>query len=75
MIVGFILGVIAIRETKRTGQEGYGVALAGTILGGLALAAGLIANAAGWHDATDVAMLKRARSVSIDEDQTRLGRA
>ena len=42
VIVGFILGVIAMRETKRTGQEGYGVALAGTIIGGLALAAGLI---------------------------------
>ncbi len=42
MIVGFILGVIAMRETKRTGQEGYGVALAGTIIGGLALGAGLI---------------------------------
>jgi hypothetical protein len=42
VIVGVILGVIAMRETKRTGQEGFGVALAGTIIGGLALAAGLI---------------------------------
>jgi len=42
VIVGFILGVIAIRETKRTGQQGYGLALAGTIIGGLALAAGVI---------------------------------
>ncbi len=42
VIVGFILGVIAIRETRRTGQQGYGLALAGTIIGGLALAAGVI---------------------------------
>ena len=34
-IVGLILGVIAMRETKRTGQEGWGMALAGTIIGGL----------------------------------------
>ncbi|AEV74222.1 hypothetical protein MycrhN_3704 [Mycolicibacterium rhodesiae NBB3] len=34
-IVGLILGVIAMRETKRTGQEGWGLALAGTIVGGL----------------------------------------
>lgn len=34
-IVGLILGVIAMRETKRTGQEGYGLALAGAIVGGL----------------------------------------
>jgi hypothetical protein len=27
-----------MRETKRTGQEGYGMALAGTIIGGLAVA-------------------------------------
>jgi hypothetical protein len=37
-IVGVILGVIAMRETKRTGQEGWGMALAGTIIGGLAIA-------------------------------------
>ena len=34
-IVGLILGVNAMRETKRTGQEGWGIALAGTIIGGL----------------------------------------
>jgi hypothetical protein len=34
-IVGLFLGVIAMRETKRTGQDGYGIALAGTIIGGL----------------------------------------
>jgi hypothetical protein len=41
-VVGLVLGVIAMRETKGTGQEGYGVALAGTIIGGLFVAAGLI---------------------------------
>jgi len=41
-IVGLILGVIAMRETKRTGQEGWGMALAGTIIGGLFTAALLI---------------------------------
>jgi hypothetical protein len=37
-IVGLILGIIAMRETKRTGQEGYGLALAGAILGGVVVA-------------------------------------
>jgi hypothetical protein len=32
-IVGLILGVIAMRETKRTGQDGHGMALAGVIVG------------------------------------------
>jgi hypothetical protein len=37
-IVGLILGIVAMRETKRTGQEGWGLALAGTIIGGLVTA-------------------------------------
>jgi hypothetical protein len=41
-IVGLILGVIGIRETKRTGQDGYAIALIGTIIGGLALAGWVI---------------------------------
>lgn len=41
-IVGVILGVMAMRETKRTGQGGYGIALAGTIIGGLAIAGFLV---------------------------------
>lgn len=41
-IVGVILGVIAMRETKRTGQEGWGLALAGTIVGGVFVAALLV---------------------------------
>lgn len=36
-IVGIILGVMAMRETKRTGQDGYGLALAAVIIGGLVL--------------------------------------
>jgi|KBSSwiStaDraftv2_1062776.scaffolds.fasta_scaffold01436_21 hypothetical protein len=37
-IVGLILGIIAMRETKQTGQDGYGLALAGVIVGGLVTA-------------------------------------
>jgi hypothetical protein len=37
-IAGLILGVIAMRETRRTGQDGYGFALAGAIIGGFVVA-------------------------------------
>jgi hypothetical protein len=37
-VVGLILGIIAMRECKRTGQDGYGLALAGTIVGALVTA-------------------------------------
>ena len=37
-IAGLVLGIIAMRECKRTGQDGYGLALAGTIIGGLVTA-------------------------------------
>ena len=37
-IAGFILGIVAMRECRRTGQDGYGLALAGTIVGGLVTA-------------------------------------
>jgi hypothetical protein len=37
-IVGLILGVIGMRETKRTGQDGYAIALIGAIIGGLVVA-------------------------------------
>lgn len=40
-VAGLVLGVIAMRETRRTGQDGYGLALAGTIIGGL-VTAGLV---------------------------------
>ncbi len=38
---GLVFGVIAMRETRRTGQDGYGLALAGAIIGGL-ITAGLV---------------------------------
>jgi hypothetical protein len=41
-IVGLILGVVAMRETKRTGQEGHGLALAGVIVGALAVVGWLL---------------------------------
>ncbi|MGW0159017.1 DUF4190 domain-containing protein [Mycobacterium sp. NPDC003323] len=37
-VAGLILGVIAMRQTKRSGQDGYGLALAGTIIGGVVTA-------------------------------------
>jgi|RhiMethySRZTD1v2_1073278.scaffolds.fasta_scaffold403029_2 hypothetical protein len=37
-IAGLIIGVIAMRETRRTGQDGYPIALIGTIIGGLVVA-------------------------------------
>jgi Domain of unknown function (DUF4190) len=33
--IGVILGIIAMRETKRTGQDGFGMALAGIIIGAI----------------------------------------
>ncbi len=36
-IAGLILGVMGMRETKRTGQDGYAIALVGAIIGGLAV--------------------------------------
>jgi Domain of unknown function (DUF4190) len=41
-IAGLILGIIAMRECKQTGQDGYGIALAGTIIGGLVVAAWIL---------------------------------
>jgi Domain of unknown function (DUF4190) len=41
-IVGLVLGVVAMRETKRTGQDGYAIALIGAIIGGLAVAGWMI---------------------------------
>lgn len=34
-IIGVVLGFLGMSETKRTGQEGHGLALAGTIVGGV----------------------------------------
>ena len=41
-IVGLALGVVGMRETKRTGQDGYAIALIGAIIGGLAVAGWVI---------------------------------
>jgi hypothetical protein len=41
-IAGLILGVMAMRETKRTGQDGYAIALVGAIIGGLITAGWVI---------------------------------
>lgn len=46
-VIGLILGVIAMRETRRTGQDGFGLALAGVIIGGLATT-GLVLYALLW---------------------------
>jgi hypothetical protein len=32
-IAGLVLGIVAMRETRRTGQDGHGLAVAGTIVG------------------------------------------
>jgi hypothetical protein len=37
-IAGLILGIMGMLETKRTGQDGYAIALIGVIFGGLAVA-------------------------------------
>jgi Domain of unknown function (DUF4190) len=34
-IAGLVLGIIAMRETRRTGQDGHGLAVAGTVVGGV----------------------------------------
>jgi hypothetical protein len=36
--IGVILGIVGMRESKRTGQEGYGIALTGVIIGGICTA-------------------------------------
>jgi hypothetical protein len=41
-IVGIILGVIAMRDTRRTGQDGHGLALAAVIIGALVVAFWLV---------------------------------
>jgi hypothetical protein len=41
-IVGLVLGVVGMRETKRTGQDGYAIALIGAIIGGMAVAGWVI---------------------------------
>jgi hypothetical protein len=33
--IGVVLGIIAMQQTRRTGQDGFGLALAGTVLGAI----------------------------------------
>ena len=42
LVTSLILGVIGMRETKRTGQDGYAIALIGAIIGGLVVAGWVI---------------------------------
>ncbi|AQT79087.1 hypothetical protein B1R94_07075 [Mycolicibacterium litorale] len=37
-IAGIILGIVAMRETKRTGQDGFGLAVAGLVIGSVVVA-------------------------------------
>ena len=37
-IAGIILGIVAMRETKRTGQDGFGLAVAGVAIGAVVIA-------------------------------------
>ncbi|WP_285037542.1 DUF4190 domain-containing protein [Plantibacter sp. ME-Dv--P-095] len=41
-VVGLVLGIIALGQIKRTGEQGRGLALAGTIVSGVSVLAGVI---------------------------------
>lgn len=41
-VVGLILGIVAMGQCKKTGQEGHGMALAGTIIGAVLTAVAVI---------------------------------
>ena len=41
-IIGIVLGAIAINQIKKTGQAGYGLAVAGIVVGVATLAVGVI---------------------------------
>lgn len=41
-IVGLVLGIVAMNQIKRTGEDGQGMALAGTIIGGIVVAGYLL---------------------------------
>jgi Domain of unknown function (DUF4190) len=54
-IIAIVLGILAMNETKRTGQDGHGMALAGVIIGVIGLALAVltwIASAAGHTDSS-----------------------
>jgi hypothetical protein len=41
-IVAVVLGIVAMNETRRTGQDGHGMALAAVIIGGITLAIAVV---------------------------------
>ncbi|KRE29285.1 hypothetical protein ASG82_27110 [Mycobacterium sp. Soil538] len=41
-IVGLVLGIIAMRETRRTGQNGFGLAVAAVVISTLLIIVGVI---------------------------------
>jgi peptidoglycan biosynthesis protein MviN/MurJ (putative lipid II flippase) len=41
-IVAIVLGAIAVRQVKRTGQDGFGLAVAGIVIGIATLAVTLV---------------------------------
>lgn len=41
-IVAVVLGIVAMRDTRRTGQDGYGIALAGVIIGAVVVFLGTV---------------------------------
>ncbi len=41
-VVGLVLGVIAMRETRRTGQNGFGLAVAAVVISTLLILVGII---------------------------------
>ena len=43
VIVGLVLGYIALSQIKRTGERGHGLALASVIIGWIGIALGIIA--------------------------------
>jgi hypothetical protein len=49
-LVGLVLGIVALRETKRTGQDGKGMALAAVIIGAVTLVGGIVLIAAALND-------------------------
>jgi hypothetical protein len=58
VIVGIILGHIALSQIKRTGERGHGLALAAVIIGWVGIALGIVAliitaAIAGWFFATN----------------------
>jgi hypothetical protein len=41
-IVGLVLGIVALNQIKQTNQDGRGLAIAGIVIGGIGIAAGLV---------------------------------